>query len=474
MRKKHLIRSICSFFLSFTILFLIFPVSSLRSDDETQNSSENQSTELQNPVEGLLDPSPSGLPIPGADSYLVYDALSDTMLIGYQYDSPKAPAAITQIMTVLLSMESLELSDTITITKEMYESIPEDYVRIGFSEGEVVTVEQCIYASLLKSANDACLALAIKTSGSESAFVEAMNRRAAELGCTNTHFTNPYGLSDGEHKTTCQDMSLILKEALRHPDFKKISTSTSYTIEPTNTFNDRRVLNNANRFISTPSTAYEYYIGGKTGYTSESGYTIIAGAEKDGRELIGILLGANDAESRYLALSELFEYCFANYTTTMIEENEMSGIVKNTTSQIENSILGTTLKIDSTSLQLLEYYTVQTSIANGGYSNDIDLSEVVIDPLAKRQELKLPINRTFSNNSSYKIGYLTVTIVDETRLNEEIETIASSDKKDRAGILLTIAIVTGLVIVSGLAVLLFVKMVKKRRFNKNHRNPRIL
>ncbi|MBQ5967362.1 MAG: D-alanyl-D-alanine carboxypeptidase [Clostridiales bacterium] len=453
---------------------MIFPVSSLRSDDETQISSENQSTELQNPVEGLLDPSPSGLPIPGADSYLVYDALSDTMLIGYQYDSPKAPAAITQIMTVLLSMESLELSDTITITKEMYESIPEDYVRIGFSEGEVVTVEQCIYASLLKSANDACLALAIKTSGSESAFVEAMNRRAAELGCTNTHFTNPYGLSDGEHKTTCQDMSLILKEALRHPDFTKISTSTSYTIEPTNTFNDRRVLNNANRFISTPSTAYEYYIGGKTGYTSESGYTIIAGAEKDGRELIGILLGANDAESRYLALSELFEYCFANYTTTMIEENEMSGIVKNTTSQIENSILGTTLKIDSTSLQLLEYYTVQTSIANGGYSNDIDLSEVVIDPLAKRQELKLPINRTFSNNSSYKIGYLTVTIVDETRLNEEIETIASSEKKDRAGILLTIAIITGLVIVSGLAVLLFVKMVKKRRFNKNHRNPRIL
>ncbi|MBP5187157.1 MAG: D-alanyl-D-alanine carboxypeptidase [Clostridiales bacterium] len=460
--------------MSFSILFLIFPVSSLRSDDETQISSENQSTELQNPVEGLLDPSPSGLPIPGADSYLVYDALSDTMLIGYQYDSPKAPAAVTQIMTVLLAMESLELSDTITITKEMYESIPEDYVRIGFSEGEVVTVEQCIYASLLKSANDACLALAIKTSGSESAFVEAMNRRATELGCTNTHFTNPYGLSDGEHKTTCQDMSLILKEALRHPDFTKISTSTSYTIEPTNTFNDRRVLNNANRFISTPSTAYEYYIGGKTGYTSESGYTIIAGAEKDGRKLIGILLGANDAESRYLALSELFEYCFANYTTTMIEENEMSGIVKNTTSQIENSILGTTLKIDSTSLQLLEYYTVQTSIANGGYSNDIDLSEVVIDPLAKRQELKLPINRTFSNNSSYKIGYLTVTIVDETRLNEEIETIASSEKKDRAGILLTIAIITGLVIVSGLAVLLFVKMVKKRRFNKNHRNPRIL
>ncbi|MBR5041545.1 MAG: D-alanyl-D-alanine carboxypeptidase [Clostridiales bacterium] len=445
------------------------------ADGENQMDTDENTSSLQNPVEGLLDPNPAGLPIPGADSYLVYDVLSDTMLIGYQYDTPKAPSAITQIMTVLLALENLELSDTITITKAMYESIPDAYVRIGFSEGEVVTVEQCIYASLLKSANDACLALAIKISGSEKAFVDKMNQRAVELGCTNTHFTNSYGLSDGEHKTSCQDMSLILKEALRHPDFTTISTCTSYTIDPTNTFNDRRVLNNANRFISTPSTAYEYYIGGKTGYSDESGYTIIAGAEKDGRRLIGILLGANDAENRYLALSELFEYCFANYTTTMIEESELSVAVKNATSQIENALVGSNLKIDSSSLQLLEYYTIQTSVANGGYGNEIDLGGVVVDPTLKSQELKLPIIRTFSNNATYKIGYLTVRIIDESRINEEVEKVTStSDKKDRSGIIVTILIISGLVLVAGSAILLFVKMIKKRKFNKNHRNPRIL
>ena len=474
MRKKHLIWRLCSCIIAFTIFFSVFS-SSLMADGENQMDTDENTSSLQNPVEGLLDPNPAGLPIPGADSYLVYDVLSDTMLIGYQYDTPKAPSAITQIMTVLLALENLELSDTITITKAMYESIPDAYVRIGFSEGEVVTVEQCIYASLLKSANDACLALAIKISGSEKAFVDKMNQRAVELGCTNTHFTNSYGLSDGEHKTSCQDMSLILKEALRHPDFTTISTCTSYTIDPTNTFNDRRVLNNANRFISTPSTAYEYYIGGKTGYSDESGYTIIAGAEKDGRRLIGILLGANDAENRYLALSELFEYCFANYTTTMIEESELSVAVKNATSQIENALVGTNLKIDSSSLQLLEYYTIQTSVANGGYGNEIDLGGVVVDPTLKSQELKLPIIRTFSNNATYKIGYLTVRIIDESRINEEVEKVAStSDKKDRSGIIVTILIISGLVLVAGSAILLFVKMIKKRKFNKNHRNPRIL
>ena len=474
MRKKQLIWRLCSCIIAFTIFFSVFS-SSLMADGENQMDTDENTSSLQNPVEGLLDPNPAGLPIPGADSYLVYDVLSDTMLIGYQYDTPKAPSAITQIMTVLLALENLELSDTITITKAMYESIPDAYVRIGFSEGEVVTVEQCIYASLLKSANDACLALAIKISGSEKAFVDKMNQRAVELGCTNTHFTNSYGLSDGEHKTSCQDMSLILKEALRHPDFTTISTCTSYTIDPTNTFNDRRVLNNANRFISTPSTAYEYYIGGKTGYSDESGYTIIAGAEKDGRRLIGILLGANDAENRYLALSELFEYCFANYTTTMIEESELSVAVKNATSQIENALVGTNLKIDSSSLQLLEYYTIQTSVANGGYGNEIDLGGVVVDPTLKSQELKLPIIRTFSNNATYKIGYLTVRIIDESRINEEVEKVAStSDKKDRSGIIVTILIISGLVLVAGSAILLFVKMIKKRKFNKNHSNPRIL
>lgn len=472
MQKKNHIRRALSVFFSMMLLISVFSSFIVFADGGSDTENKGESSDLPNPVEGLLDPSPADLPVVNSDSYLVYDVLSDTKLIGYQYDQQRAPAAITQIMTVLLALENLELSDTITITKEMYEPIPDSYVRIGFTEGEVVTVEQCLYACLLKSANDACLALAIAISGSEDAFVDLMNERASELGCTATHFTNAYGLSDSEHRTTCQDMALILKEAIRHPDFITISTCASFTIEPTNTFNDRRVLNSANRFVSTPATAYEYYIGGKTGYSTESSYTIIAAAEKDGRRLIGVLLGAGDPEKRYQSMIDLFEYCYTNYTMTMVDNNEMIGTVKSSVTQIEQALSGTGLSVTGTELKLLDYYSIRTTLANGGYSNEVDLSELVITN--ETRDYTLPVNRRFSDNSAYKIGYLTVSVT-----NEKDAAIAETSdteviKQSKTEKIMPILIGAALFAVLALAILFLIKMIKKRRFNKNHRNPTIL
>ncbi|MBO4928028.1 MAG: D-alanyl-D-alanine carboxypeptidase [Clostridiales bacterium] len=473
MHLKSMCKRIISLFIAGVVMVSLFSLPSLA--DETETSSSEVNFDLTNPVDGLLDPSPSQAPVTNSRAYLIYDTLSNTMLIGYDYDSKRQPAAITQIMTVLIALEELELSDMITISKEMYESIPDDYVRIGFTEGEVVTVEQCIYASLLKSANDACIALAIHVSGSEKAFVAKMNQRAEELGCTMTHFTNSYGYADMEHRTTCRDMALILEEALRHPDFKTIATSASYTIEPTNKYNDKRVLNNANRFVSTPSTAYEYYIGGKTGYSEAAGYTIIAGAEKDGRCLIGILLGADGAESRYETLISLFEYCFTNYTTTMVDRTEIDGAIQKAVEQIDQAVEGTDLLVRSTSLELLDCYSIKSSLANGGYSNEVDLSSLVIDPNENNQVFVLPVNRRFANNEAYVIGYITITVSSEDAVTEtETAKDEGSTKTGILTIILTIGIATILIGVLILAIILFVKMVKKRRFNKNHRNPTIL
>ncbi|MBO4689003.1 MAG: D-alanyl-D-alanine carboxypeptidase [Clostridiales bacterium] len=461
----------------FSVLAVILLLSSLLSfpvvaEDDTSSSETIE--DLVNPVEGLLDPDPSGVPVSGARSYLIYDTLSDTMLIGKDFDSRRQPAAITQIMTVLIALEELELSDKITITKDMYETIPKEYVRIGFDDGEVLTVEQCIYACLLKSANDACMALAIHISGSESAFVEKMNKRAEELGCTSTHFTNPYGNADAEHLTTCRDMVLILKEALRHPDYRTISTTASFTIESTNKFNDKRVLNNANRFVSTPSTAYEYYIGGKTGYSDTAGYTIIAGAEKDGRCLIGVMLGAEDAELRYEALVDLFEYCFNSYTTTMVDENEMAGAVNSAISQIESALSETPLKVQEKTLTICQYYSVKSELANNGYSNEVDLSKLVIDPVADNQEFQLPIYRRFSNDETYKIGYLKITIG-----NGDAAPVPTEKAEDGSGIsireiLLIVAVGVVLLVILILSIVFLLKMMKKRKFNKHHKNPTIL
>lgn len=463
----------------FSVWAAILLLSSLFSfpilaQDEQESSSSGAVEDLVNPVEGLLDPDPSGVPVSGARSYLIYDTLSDTMLIGKEYEARRQPSAITQIMTVLLALEELELTDTITITKEMYESLPREYVRIGFDEGEVLTVEQCIYACLLKSANDACMALAIHISGSESAFVEKMNKRAEELGCTATSFTNPYGNADEQHLTTCRDMVLILKEALRHPDFRTICTTASFTIEPTNKYNDKRVLNNANRFVSTPSTAYEYYIGGKTGYSDTAGYTIIAGAEKDGRCLIGVMLGAEDAELRYEALVSLFEYCFNSYTTTMVEENEMTGAVNAAVSQIESALSETALSVQDTSLTICKYYSVKSDLANDGYSNEVDLSKLVIDPVADSQVFVLPIYRRFSNNETYRIGNLTITIGNGNQSPVSTETAEDTSKINIREIILIAAVGALLLFLLIFAIVLLVKMMKKRKFNKHHKNPTIL
>jgi len=454
----------------FSIRLLADETSSIPSQQEIPGDSG----ELGNPVNGLLDPEPSGMPEPHADAYLVYDALSDTMLVGKNYDEQMEPANITQIMTVLIALESLELTDQITVVPSMYESIPDEYVRIGFTEGEVITVEECLYACILKSANDACMALAIQISGSEEAFVEKMNSRASELGCTNTHFSNPYGKESFDHYSSCHDLSLILKETLKHSVYIKIATSLSYTIEPTNKYNDKRIMNNGNRFVSTPQIAYENYIGGKTGFADGFGYTIIAGAEKDGKRLIGVLLRASDAEKRYNDLMELLEYCFGKYTTTKIEDSEFLETEKTTLSQIKTALAGTDLTVVSSKIRHLEYYTVPVSLTDSGYSNNVDLSTVVISPNLSEQELLIPIDRVFNENYAFRIGYISIEITNGSIEKKDAETDKKNDGFSILNIIIIVIVCIVLLTVTVISFTLFLKMTRKRKINKNDKNPTVL
>ena len=430
--------------------------------------------DLENPVKGLLDASPAGIPEPHSDSYLVYDALSDTMLVGKDYDTPMEPASITQIMTVLLALENLQSSDKITIKPSMYDTIPDEFVRIGFVEGEEVTVEECLYSCILKSANDACMALAIQMGGTEAGFVEMMNQRAAELGCTNTHFTNPYGKYDYEHYSTCHDLALILQAALKHPQYTAIATSLSYTMEPTNKYNDKRIMNNGNRYISSPQIAYEYYIGGKTGFADGFGYTIIAGAEKEGKRLVGVMLRTSDAEKRYSELTELLEFCFSKYTTTKIEDSEFLETEKTTVTQIEAALEGSGLSISSTKLEHLEYYSVPLALADSGYSNIVELTSVVISPDLGEQVVLVPINRVFSDGTSYRIGCFSVEIINSNVVKEEKK---EPKEESSLGILnLIIIIFVSLVLLAAtiFAIGLFLKLTRKRKLRENNKNPTVL
>ena len=175
-------------------------------------------------------------PAVNGNGYLLYDALSDTVLLGENIDVPMEPASTTKVMTVLLAIETLNLEDIVTITPAMYESVPAGYVVLGMTDGEEFTVEDLINAALLESCNDAALALGVYMGGTEVQFCQQMNDRAAELGCTNTHFTSAYGYSDPNNTISPHDMALILEQAVTYEKFCSISTASSYTISATNKF----------------------------------------------------------------------------------------------------------------------------------------------------------------------------------------------------------------------------------------------
>jgi len=421
----------------------------------------------------LLDDSPEGIPEIDGNAYILYDAQSDTFLVGENCDTPLPPASITKVLTIILALENLELTDVITVTKDMYDFIPEDYVRLGLVEGEEITVIDAIYASLLISANDACSSLAVKMGGSIDGFSVMMNKRAAELGCTGTNFTNPFGYSDPEHVTTAHDMALIMEAALEYDLFKEVTTTAAYSIPATNKFNESRTITNGNRFVSTTMYAYEHYIAGKTGYTDLSGHCIVAAAESDGRVLIGVILGASASEIRYSNLIDLFDYGFANYTTTSNEIGEYTTMQEEICSQIEEKIVASGLIIANTEITLQPYITTSAERSSGGYSTSIDLSGAVIDATLDSQVLELPITRQYSDGTIFQVGTMRVTVGKEL-VTEQIVNKEADKKIDTKYWIKRIVIILILIFVLAVALIIFLQVQKRRQAKINRRKPRIL
>jgi D-alanyl-D-alanine carboxypeptidase len=415
----------------------------------------------------LLDPAGEGSPAIDAEAFVLYDAQSGTFLLGKNQDVPLPPASITKVMTILLALEHLKLTDTLTTTRDMFESIPNDYTRLGLVEGEVITVEQALYACLLISANDAAMALAIKIGGSADTFADMMNARAIELGCTNTYFTNPYGLSDEDHLTTAHDMALILAEALKYEIYTQISTTKHYLMPATNKSVETRGLTNGNRFVSSANYAYENYIGGKTGYTSLSGYTIAAGARKDNRTLIAVLLDASSAKDRYTSLIDLFEYGFAAYCTEKVDPEEFEDIKNQTVAKVTAEIeeAGYALKISDVALNLCAYTTTTSAKEAGGHICSVDESQAAVQANLLNQVLSFALYRQYSDGTKILVGTLEMSVSEKQALETTAETTAEgadSQQKPTAGtIFVRVVLSILLAAVFVFCIMLFFIMLKK-------------
>ena len=235
----------------------------------------------------------AALPQVKAEGAVLMDAATGKVLFGKNQDMQFYPASITKVMTALLVLERCSLNDTVTFSASATTNLESGAVSLGISEGDQLTVEQCLYGLLLKSANEIGNGLAEHVAGSVSAFADLMNARARELGCKNTHFTNPHGLNDTAHKTTPYDMALIMRAALQNETFRKIDTTTSYEFPATKKSAAKTITMGHKMMYPTDSRYYEGIIGGKTGYTSKAGNTLVTGAQRNGVRLIAVVMKAS-------------------------------------------------------------------------------------------------------------------------------------------------------------------------------------
>ncbi|MBE6990609.1 MAG: D-alanyl-D-alanine carboxypeptidase [Ruminococcaceae bacterium] len=268
---------------------------------------------------------------------------ADTGRVLYEKNGYTAqyPASITKVMVALLVLEAVDQGDLrmdqeITATESSLANLTPDSSTADIEAGETLTVEQLLYCMLLVSANETGDILGEAMYGSDTAMVEQMNRRAAELGCTNTHFANTSGLHDPNHYISPWDIYLIAREALKHDTFVTICSSKSYTVPETN-MHQQRDLHTTNALISNwRSTGYLYEgaTGIKTGTTQEAGHCLLASATRNGRTLISIVLGAgiSSEEDGYRTMSftetsRLFDWGFDNFTNlTVLEEEKLYAV----------------------------------------------------------------------------------------------------------------------------------------------------
>ena len=250
-----------------------------------------------------------GLDVP-APSAILMDAATGTVLYEKNADEKLPPASVTKIMTLLLVMEALDSGsigwgDMVTASEA---AAAKGGSQVYLEVGEQMSMDEMLKSVVVSSANDCATALAEHVAGSEAAFVEKMNARAAELGMENTHFVNCTGLDDGEnaseHLTTARDIAIMSRELLTHEEIKKYTTIWMDTVR-----NGQFGLSNTNKLVRF----YEGTTGLKTGYTSTAGHCLSASAQRDGMELIAVVLHCESSTDRFRSAKALLDYGFANY-----------------------------------------------------------------------------------------------------------------------------------------------------------------
>ncbi len=319
------------------------------------------------------------LPLPAkavevkAKSAVLMDVETGTVLYEQNAHEPLAPASVTKVMTMLLIMEAIDdgrlgWKDTVTASEA---AAAKGGSQVYLKVGETMTVEDMLKSIAVSSANDCACAMAEHIAGSEAAFVEKMNARAKELGMKDTNFVNCTGLDDDPgaeaHKTSAYDIAVMSRELLKkHPDIKKFTTIWMDTVR-----NGAFGLSNTNKLVRF----YPGATGLKTGFTSKAGYCLSASAQRDGMELVAVVMGAETSQDRFSACKALLDHGFASYALVRPEMEKQSVPVRLGTSKTVTAVPGSweALLIDKSQKNMV--------------TTEISLLPEVAAPVGKGQKL---------------------------------------------------------------------------------------
>lgn len=295
-------------------LFLLFHPFTRVYADESGSSSQSDSSAGSGAPEKSDGAEKIGAPSINSESAVLIAADNGQVLYQKNSDKQMQPASITKIVTAIVALESgVPLDEKITVSQNAVDSVPRSSTHIALDVGEILSMEDALYALMLASANDAAVCIAERVAGTTEKFVEMMNELAADVGAKNTHFTNPHGLIDRNHYTSAYDMALLTQYAMENEEFVKIFSTITYEAEPTNKQPEKRIWSNQNDMIKNTTYKYDGAIGGKLGYTEEALYTIVTAAERSGRKLICVCMKSDPYAQQYQDAAAVLDFGFDSY-----------------------------------------------------------------------------------------------------------------------------------------------------------------
>lgn len=323
-------------------------------------------------------------PILNSQAAILMDAKTGKILYEKNANNKMYPASTTKILTAILAIENCNLKDVATVSYDAIMSIPEGFSMAELKVDEKITVEHLLEALLLYSANDAANVLAEHIGGSLDSFASMMNTKVHELGLTQTHFTNAFGMHHENHYSSAHDLAILMQYCMKNETFRILASKASCVIPATNKSDLRNFVSTNALILPNAKNYYPYATCGKTGFTSQAGYCLVSCSYKDNLELISVVLGGDkikDSSLRFAESKSLFEYGYANYSIqTLLGQNDIVTPieVKNGSKDTKNLDL-----LASSSLEVL----LENSFSKDNLSLETNLKENIKAPIGQGEVL---------------------------------------------------------------------------------------